>query len=118
MEWAFNLSISVPAAIVGRVNLITFRGPIEPSERSSITVTARFRDRDQFVDITPTTVHWRIDSERRQQIADWTSIDPDSSVDVEITAEQNRILNETRASEGRILTVMADRGLATQFSAA
>lgn len=94
--------------------LITFTGPRSVNERSSLTVTARFRD--SSADVTPTNVYYRLDAEDGCQIADWTSATPGTTADITITAEQNRILNCLRPSEAKVLTVMADRGLSTQFA--
>ena len=93
---------------------ITFAGPRITNERSALTVTARFRA--SGADVTPTNVYYRLDAEDGCQIADWTSATPDTEVDIAITAEQNRILNCLRPSEAKVLTVMADRGLAGQFA--
>lgn len=98
------------------LDLITFAGPTEITERSSTTITARFRDKAAFADQTPTNVYWRLDDEAGCQIADWTSVTPGTSVAIAVTGEQNANLNCARQVERKTLTVMADRGLATQFA--
>lgn len=100
------------------LDLITFRGPVEITERSSATVTARFRDQAAFADTTPTNVYWRLDDESGCEIAGWTSVTPGESVSIAVSAEQNANRNCARQVERKTLTVMADRGLATQFAAA
>jgi hypothetical protein len=97
---------------------IVFSGLRQVNERSALTVTARFRDRAAVADVTPTNVYWRLDDENGCQLADWTSVTPASQVSIAVPAEQNRILNCTKPVEQRTLTVMADRGLATQFTVA
>ena len=95
---------------------IAFQGPYETNERSAIAITARFRA--SGADTTPTNVYWRLDDAGGCQIQDWTSVTADDEVSITIGAGLNAILNCFRLSEAKILTVMADRGLAGQFSAA
>ncbi len=83
------------------------------TERSTMVVTARFRDRATNTDVTPTTVHYRIDA--CGLITDWTSVTPANPVTITITPEENRIENDARGLEKRVLTVCTDRNLATQF---
>lgn len=103
------------------LDLITFRGPTEISERSSCQVTAAFRDSQAFANIAPTNVYYRLDDEGGCVLVDWTSATPptlpDNDVAIALTAEQNRILNDSLGLERKTLTVMTDRGLATQFVA-
>lgn len=96
---------------------ITFSAPLQVNERSSMMVTARFRDRAAMTDVTPTNAYWRLDDQDGCQLTDWTSISPATQVSITISGEQNRNLNCSRPSETKILTVMADRGLAGQFTA-
>lgn len=95
---------------------IVFQGPYCANERSAITITARFRDAG--ADSTPTNVYWRLDdAESRCQVQDWTSLTPDTEVSIPISAGNNAILNRARPAETKVLTVMADRDLDTQFTA-
>lgn len=98
------------------MDLIAFRGPTEITERSSAVFTAKFRDSEAFTDETPTNVYWRLDDESGCQIADWTSATPGEQVSINISGDQNAIRNCARQVERKTLTVMADRGLSTQFA--
>jgi hypothetical protein len=97
-------------------DLITFSGSRKTNERNAITITARFRNVASQADVAPTNVYYRLDAEDGCQIADWTSATPGTTVDIMITAEQNKILNCLYPIEAKILTVMADKGLSTQFA--
>jgi len=86
------------------------------TERSSYTVTARFRNRSSVADVTPTNVRYRLDSrDGAAQIADWTSATASTSVPIVITSAQNAMLNDTRSFERHVLTVASDYGLSTQY---
>lgn len=101
------------------LDLITFRGPDFVNERASAAVVAAFRDSEEFTNQQPTNVYYRLDDESGVNLIDWTSVtapvDPANSVSIVLTPEQNRILNEAREVERKFLSVMTDRGLATQF---
>lgn len=102
------------------VSLIAFVGPYQAVERSSVVVTARFRDRAAMEGETPTNAYWRIDNEDGCQVADWTqaSVPAEATeIDIAISPDLNAIMNCTKAYERRTLTVMVDRGLSTQFAA-
>lgn len=96
-------------------NQILFSTPQRKvNERSSMVVTARFRDRATNADVTPTTVSYRLDGERGE-ITGWTTATPGPTATITLTATQNQIYNDTRALESRILSVAADLGLSTEF---
>jgi hypothetical protein len=96
---------------------ISFRGPTEVTERSSANFTAAFRDSVALAAFTPTNVYWRLDDEAGAEIAGWTELSPpDTSVAIAVSADQNAIRNDARGVERKTLTVMADRGLSTQFA--
>ena len=102
------------------LDLITFKGPYELRERSAGTIRAMFRDTAALAGVQPTNVYYRIDDEGTGRVvADWTPVtppvDPDAFVDIVVTPEQNRIERESVELERKTLTVMTDRGLATQF---
>jgi hypothetical protein len=106
------------------LDLITFQGPYERRERSAATFTVKFHDQGAHDGATPTNVYYRLDDDGTGiVVADWTAvtlpedIDDEHEVDITITPEQNRILRESCELERKTLTVMADRGLATQFVA-
>jgi hypothetical protein len=96
-------------------NQITLSTPTRKiNERSSMVVTARFRDRATAADVTPTTIDYRLDGECGQ-ITDWTSLTPGTTASATLTPTQNEILNDTRALEPKYITFAADRGLATEY---
>lgn len=104
------------------LDLITFKGPVEVNERTAMTVRASFRDSEGFAGVQPSNVYYRLDDLGSGIILqDWTPLAapvlPDNFVDVPLTAENNRILFSARDLERKQLSVMADRGLATQFVA-
>lgn len=103
------------------VDLIAITGPLSVVERSAATFTANFRDQVAGAGATPTNAYWRIDNEDGCQIADWTALtigESATTADISVSADLNAIRNCTKARERRTLTVMADRGLSTQFAAA
>lgn len=102
------------------LDLITFKGPTEIKERSAVTITAAFRDSAAFANAQPTNVYYRLDDDGTGIVLlDWTSVTapvlPDNDVAIVVTAEQNRILTDARELERKTITVMANRGLVTQF---
>lgn len=104
------------------LDLITFKGPSEARERSAITIRAAFRDASALVNVAPTNIYYRLDDDSSGIVlADWTVKTPPTLptnyVDIVITPEQMRCLNESRELERKTLSVMANRGLATQFVA-
>ena len=81
----------------------------EINERTSLTLTVAFTDEDDQP-VTPDSATYRIDD-----IASRTNILPAtafpsllSSVDLEITSAQNRIIKERKPSEIRTVTVEFD----------
>lgn len=100
------------------LDLITFAGPLEVRERSSASITVSFRDQAALATIVPTNVYYRLDDETGLVLLDWTNKAPPlAAVVLAITAEQNRNVTPARGIERKTLSVMADRGLATQFAA-
>jgi len=86
------------------------------SEGSALSATAYFRDRETKSASTPTTVKYRLDClTTSTQIADWTSVTPGASVDIDVTSTQNDIIADSNETEVKQLTVMADEGLVTQY---
>lgn len=95
---------------------IAIVGPVELIERSSGNLTAYFRDSQAQAAATPTNVYWRLDDESGCEIKGWTAGTPDTSLAIAVAAEENAIRNDAREVERKILTVMTDRGLPTQFA--
>lgn len=85
------------------------------NERSSMLVTARFRDRATNADVTPTNVKYRLDDAGTGQITDWTTVTPGTSVNVTLTPTQTQILNPSRSIEPKFISFAADYGLATEY---
>ena len=84
------------------------------NERSSMVVTARFRDRATNADVTPTNVYYRLDGECGE-ITGWTSVTPGTTATVTIPTASNQIRNDTRRLEPRYLSFAADYGLSTEY---
>jgi hypothetical protein len=86
-------------------------------EGSRLNVTAKFRDQSARTDATPTTVHWGLrDPANCRTIQEMTSVTPGTSVTLVTTATQNTC-QYCDGREYREVTVIVDRGLATQFVA-
>jgi len=91
-------------------------------EGSAFTATANFYT-DAFVASAPTSASYRIDRIRQgdpstwQQVADWTTLTPATSISIPITATHNAIQNDCTRSERRQITVKANVGLSTQTQA-
>ena len=83
----------------------------EFNERSSVTVTVTFTDEDG-APVTPSSATWRIDDEAsKTNILPATSISPlATSVELEITDEQNAIIKSRKDFEIRTVTVEFDYG--------
>ena len=83
-------------------------------ERSGFSTTAYFRDNSGAAS-APTTVHYRIDDPLTDtNITGWTSISAAASVTVTVLPSENRIVNNSKNTELRQLTVAADKGLSTE----
>ena len=83
------------------------------AERSSIPVTAYFRDSGAAS--APSTVHYRIDNlTTHTNITGWTSVTPGVSVDITIKSAENRIIGQSNVRERRQITVSADKGTTTE----
>lgn len=99
------------------VELIAFAGPDAVQQRSTFTLRAKFRDAGAFVDVVPTNVYYRLDDESGCVLTDWTALPGPmaASMSLVLTGEQNRIIVGARDAERKTLSMMVDRGLATQF---
>lgn len=85
------------------------------NERSSMVVTARFRDRASNADVTPTNVYYSLFNCDGYEITGWTSLTPGTTVSVTLSPTQNEIRNGTRALEAKYITFAADYGLSTEY---
>jgi len=81
------------------------------NERTTLVLTANFIDEDSLP-VTPSAATYRIDDEASKiSILPVTSFPSlSTSVDIEITSAENRILKERHASETRTVTVEFDYG--------
>lgn len=95
------ISLSAPQTIV--------------NERSSLVVTARFRNRAAAADVTPTNIYYRLDDGEIGEITGWTSVTPGTTATISLSSTQNQIRNCTRALEQKVLSVASDYGLSTQY---
>lgn len=85
-------------------------------ERSTLAVTASFRNRATAAAVTPTNVYYRVDDGHGWQVRDWTSATPGTTASITLSATDNAIQEGTRTAETRIVTIMTDRGLSTQYA--
>jgi len=86
-------------------------------EASALSITAKFRDTKARADGTPTTVEWALrEPACNRQIQSFTPLTPGTTVTLATTAAQNTCLHYND-SEQREVTILIDRGLATQFTA-
>jgi hypothetical protein len=84
-------------------------------EGSAFTATVAFRTRATAAASTPTSVHYRLDClTTGEELADWTSVSAASSVSIAVTATHTAIQADSNESEVKQLTVVSNRGLATQ----
>lgn len=66
---------------------------------------------------TPVTIHWKLrDLTNCRTIQDWTQIPALSTVDIEITPEQNAISSGCHSYQEHVVSVQTDQGLETQAS--
>lgn len=103
------------------LSLITTKGPYELKERSAGTFRVSFRDQDANTNVVPTNCYYRLDDDGTGMVlTEWTPLSPMpvlpiNYLDIPITAEQNRNIISSKEIERKTLSVMANRGLATQF---
>jgi hypothetical protein len=79
---------------------------IETNEKTTLLITVTFRDESREL-IVPSTVEYRIDDiHSKTMIRNWTSLTPtDSTMDIEVTDEENALISSKRTYEDRMLTV-------------
>jgi hypothetical protein len=87
------------------------------NEGDNFTATAHFRDRATSAGDAPTTIEYRIDClTTGQEIEDWTTLTPGTSVSIALASDYSAIISRCNEYERKQLTVMADRGLPFQRS--
>lgn len=80
------------------------------NEKIDSTLTASFKDEDGNP-ITPSSGSYRIDDDSATEITGDTAFTPTgSSYDISISANENRILDATKSSEKRTVTVTFQYG--------
>ncbi len=84
------------------------------NELSQVQVTAQPRDTTN-APYTPTTARYRVDDCRSgTQLVDWTTLTPSTSMTITIPGTANAIIDSTRQTEVKTVTVQLDQGLSTQ----
>jgi hypothetical protein len=87
---------------------------IREKSRQKFTVVFEDEDRRRF---TPTTIRYRLhDKDSEQELIAWTSVTPQSSVEITIPATANRILDDDQRYETRVLTIQSDYDTDAQLS--
>ena len=87
------------------------------AEGSAVTFTVKFyADSSEPWTLTaPTTIRYRLDNpETGEQIIDWTTVSPASSVSITIAGTANTLVSY-RDRARRELLIEADAGLSTQY---
>ena len=83
------------------------------AEETTFIATVYFRLGGEAT--TPTTVHYRIDDlTGRQELLDWTLLNPWSEISFLISSAMNEIKDDSNSMERRQLTIKTDSGLETQ----
>jgi hypothetical protein len=86
------------------------------NEESAKAVNVRVIGTDGSV-VAPTTLKYRLDCRTSGTVlVDWTTVTPDATTVIPITADQNRIVNDGNEVEEKLLTAIVDEGLDTQDS--
>lgn len=102
---------------------ITFRDPLAQHtapEDSSFTLIVKFwaDSSEPWTASASTTVHYRVDClTTGATMVDWTSVSPSASVSLTISSAANAINQEANWREQRQVTIKADDGLSTQYTA-
>jgi len=90
--------------------------PVRELSRKKFRVTFEDEDRALFL---PLTARYRLDditTGTKQEIIGWTVIAPQTSVEITIPSDANRILNDSNRFEQRLLTVQTDYDTDNQLS--
>lgn len=100
-----------------RITLVDKLSARTVNEGSFLTAIAKFWDdsTETWTAQIPTTIHYRLDNINGSQITDWTSVSAAGSATITLTGTQNAIVDDCLEYETKQLTVMANRGLSTQY---
>lgn len=80
------------------------------NEGQSATITITFQDDDGTI-VTPTTARYRIDClTTKQEVRDWTTITPASTVTIAITPSDNAIISDRNDTERKQMVIQTDHG--------
>ena len=86
------------------------------NESSQAQITVEFYD-FSFALAAPATIRYKLtDEETETELVPWTTLTPAESVVFTIPATANRIINDRRKWEPKVLTVQTDEGLASQHT--
>lgn len=89
------------------------------NESSTMTVQARFYNASNSL-ATPNSARYLIrDITNDRVVRNWTSVTPASTINIEVTAEDNEIFSSQRRPkrfERRVMTVQANAGEDTQYT--
>jgi hypothetical protein len=91
---------------------------IREKSRQKFRVVFEDEDRQPFL---PLTIRYRLDDKSDDcgsptTIIDWTSVAPQTEIEITIPSEANRILNSSNAFERRVLTIQSDYDTDSQLS--
>lgn len=86
------------------------------NEEVRVVVTAEPEDIDGNA-YTPTTARYRVDDCRsEEEMVDWTTLTPSSSMEIVIPGTVNTIVNKRNKRESKVVTLNTDNGLSTQHN--
>lgn len=86
------------------------------NEESRVVITVEPFDlnKDPY---TPTTARYRVDDCRsNNEMVDWTSLTPSTSMEITIPGTLNTIIEDRNRKETKVVTVNTDNGLSTQHN--
>ncbi len=98
------------------------------NERNAKRIVVNFQDDETGEPVSVSTVEWRMDClTNDQQVQDWTTSAvqvvtgdlgevTEYKTTIAVAAGNNRILNDSNKRELKLVQVVADRGLDTEFS--
>jgi hypothetical protein len=87
-------------------------------EKSRYRFSVDFRDEDRQL-FVPTTIRYRLDDRTNgytTTVIDWTTVSPQSVIEILIPSDANRILNTCNPYENRLLTIQSDYDTDNQLS--
>jgi hypothetical protein len=88
---------------------------IREKSRQKFSVTFEDEDRVAFI---PSTIRYRLDDKTdcKVTVIDWTTVAPQSEIEITIPSEANRIINTCNPYELRVLTIQSDYDTDNQLS--